>query len=77
VIPVVLSHNADIVILTYMLAQNYFFYAEKAETCVFDGNCSKHGCICCSVHLTSIVLLIKNPLSDVHFNCLDHSSISA
>jgi hypothetical protein len=46
VIPVVLSHNADIVILAYMLAQFFFFFcAEKTETCVFDGNCSKHGCI--------------------------------
>jgi hypothetical protein len=63
-IPVALSYNADIVTLPHWLKywlKAQFFHAEKDETCVFVGNCSRHGYACCSDHL----MLIKNPLSDI------------
>jgi hypothetical protein len=56
-IPVALSYNADIVTLPHWLKywlKAQFFHAEKDETCVFVGNCSRHGYACCSDHLMLI-----------------------
>ena len=54
------SHKADTVTL---LDEGSFSHAEKSESCVFDGN-SVYAC--CSDHLMSIIVLVKNPLSDIH-----------
>jgi hypothetical protein len=52
VIPVVLSHNADIVILAYMLAQFFFlfFVLKKLRPVYLMEIVASMGAYCCSVH---------------------------